>query len=587
MLRQRIQSLLNAPIFGPGEMLYRYRRWWPWLTLGLYFLIIVFSSYQLLRYVEQKDHQAVEMKTVELAASIEQRMNSTEALLRSAANGFSFVPLIDRDFFYSFIKGLSVDERAHGIVGIGWTVPVKREQLSSFEAMMRESSQKNFYVWPVTDERLSYAITFLAPDSASNQAALGYNMFSNPQRRLAMIQAFDSGSPRATAPVALKQKGLERDMIGFLVYAPVFDGAHRRTSMAAPDRDRFRGFIYAAVRGADLLRAVSGTREHNLLDLELYDITDGNRILIHDTHPELWSDENPTKATANLKVGERKLQLVAAPVYANEFRDTSQRVMIYALLIVGSSSVMLLAILMWRVVRSMEQSRRALDRQIEQVEIRSILLRELNHRVKNTLATVHSLAALSRHNAADIDSYFTAFSGRLRALSATHDLLTQSDWGPTELQDIAEAELSPFYSSPGQVLIKGPRVMFDPTKALSLGLSLHELATNASKYGALSSTQGRVTLFWYLEDDNTLSIIWTETGGPPVSSDRKQGFGSTLIEKLMARQLKAEVTLSLEPSGAICKFRMKYEPAPEQERMMQRFRRNRNAVGKRAKRRGG
>src|SRR3546814_8843202 len=111
-------------------------------------------------------------------------------------------------------------------------------------------------------------------------------------------------------------------------------------------------------------------------------------------------------------------------------------------------------------------SRMALDRQIEQMEIRAILLRELNHRVKNTLATVNSLAALAREGATDVSSYYTALNGRLRALSATHDLLTSSDWGDTDLRDIAEAELAPFNAG-GNMVIDGHSVRFGTTKALS------------------------------------------------------------------------------------------------------------------------
>src|SRR3546814_11631994 len=111
--------------------------------------------------------------------------------------------------------------------------------------------------------------------------------------------------------------------------------------------------------------------------------------------------------------------------------------------------------------------------------MRTILLRELNQRVKNTLATVNSLAALSREGATDVASYYTALNGRLRALSATHDLLTSSDWGDTDLRDIAEAELAPFNAG-GKVVIDGPSVRFGPPKELSLGLSIHEQIGRAS-----------------------------------------------------------------------------------------------------------
>src|SRR3546814_11619471 len=122
-----------------------------------------------------------------------------------------------------------------------------------------------------------------------------------------------------------------------------------------------------------------------------------------------------------------------------------------------------------------------------QVEMRAILVGGLNHRVKNTLATVNSLAALSREGATDVASYYTALNGRLRALSATHDLLTSSDWGDTELRDIAEAELDPFMGVKGQHVIEGPPVRFEPTTALSLGLALPEPAPQPPKQEPLQT----------------------------------------------------------------------------------------------------
>ncbi len=227
------------------------------------------------------------------------------------------------------------------------------------------------------------------------------------------------------------------------------------------------------------------------------------------SRPEIWSVKNEDGIVTNLSVSGRKWQLVVAPVYAGEFSSFSQWVLIYILLTTGTLVSFLLAAMVWLTLRSVAASKAALERQIKQVEIRTVLVRELNHRVKNTLATVNSLAALSREGATDVQSYYEALTGRLRALSATHDLLTSSDWGDTELHDIAEAELAPFRGREGQVLIKGPSIRFEPTQALSLGLSIHELATNASKYGALSSPKGHVSLLWHFEN-GCLHIRWSE-----------------------------------------------------------------------------
>lgn len=549
----KVPRLFRARLSDHGEFLFRYRQIWPWLVLFLSLALVALFGILLMRYVERQDRQALELRSLELAAAIEQRMNTSEALLRAAGNAFSFVPNIDGDFFSSFVKGLRLNQQSLGMVGIGWTIPVSRDRIPELEARMRVEGRSDFFVWPVTDEKLNYTILFIEPDNIANHKAIGFNMFSDPARRLAMIQAFDMGKPMASGPISLKQESGIEELPGFLFYAPVFDAADREGA-EAPPKTKFRGFVYAAFRGADLVKAVGGDRGADRFDLELYDVTDGARQILYDSHPEIWSAASKSSVSSSLSVGGRRWELIVAPIYVGEFQNIPQRIMIISLLGTGLLVSFLLTMMMWLTTRTIIASRQALDRQIEQLEIRSILLRELNHRVKNTLATVNSLAALSRQDATDVDSYYNAFNGRLRALSATHDLLTQSEWGNTELRDIVEAELAPFRGVNGRVLIEGPSVCFDPTKALSFGLSIHELATNASKYGALSSSEGRVSLLWHVAEDGRLHVRWTETGGPLVMEGRKPGFGSTLIEKLMARQLKAEVKLSFPSEGAVCEF---------------------------------
>ena len=191
----------------------------------------------------------------------------------------------------------------------------------------------------------------------------------------------------------------------------------------------------------------------------------------------------------------------------------------------------------------------------QQSSIRNSLTRELNHRVKNTLANVLSIIALTRRRVTDLDSFVDSLEGRIRALSATHDLLTQSEWGTTPVKLVVEAELAPYAQDVDRhVDMAGPDVELAPNDALSLGLAIHELATNAAKYGALSTVNGRVSVTWDMEGDSTARIVWKEQGGPPIDTDarRKRGFGTDLIEKIVAHELRNPVDLSFEPTGVRC-----------------------------------
>lgn len=194
----------------------------------------------------------------------------------------------------------------------------------------------------------------------------------------------------------------------------------------------------------------------------------------------------------------------------------------------------------------------------EQDSIRNSLTRELNHRVKNTLANVLSIVALTRRRSETLEEFADGLDGRIRAISATHDLLTQSEWGTTPVRAVVAAELAPHVSDTGNdFVIAGPEVDLAPNDALTLGLAIHELATNASKYGALSVSDGRVSVTWELEGKNVVRMEWVETGGPRLSGRPDgRGFGLDLIEKIVAHELNERVELEFPPEGVRCTLRI-------------------------------
>jgi len=218
---------------------------------------------------------------------------------------------------------------------------------------------------------------------------------------------------------------------------------------------------------------------------------------------------------------------------------------------------LLVASLLMLVVRLLTQQaiedKAALSWFEEQSSIRNSLTRELNHRVKNTLANVLSIVALTRRRAETLEDFATGLDGRIRALSATHDLLTQSEWGTTPIGAVVDAELAPYArGSDAAVDLEGPAVELAPNDALSLGLALHELATNAAKYGALSVPGGTVSVHWRLLSKDLARLDWVERGGPEVKAERGRGFGTELIEKIVAHELKNPVDLKFEPQGVRC-----------------------------------
>lgn len=204
-----------------------------------------------------------------------------------------------------------------------------------------------------------------------------------------------------------------------------------------------------------------------------------------------------------------------------------------------------------RVIQDINERKEAEERQ-------KLLIDELNHRVKNTLATVQSLAWHTARGTGAGELFRKALEGRLIALSEAHDQLTVRRWEHADLQDIVKAAMGPYLTrGQEQIAIAGPSVTLRPRVALTLAMVFHELATNAAKYGALSCEGGRVEIAWSLDRDQPdsrprLRMRWRERGGPPVAPPTRRGFGSKLIEASVGTELEGSAQLSYDPAGLSC-----------------------------------
>jgi two-component system, chemotaxis family, CheB/CheR fusion protein len=189
-------------------------------------------------------------------------------------------------------------------------------------------------------------------------------------------------------------------------------------------------------------------------------------------------------------------------------------------------------------------------------EHQRLLINELNHRVKNTLATVQSITSQTLRTASDPQQARVAIESRLIALSRAHDVLTRQNWEGAEFHEIVLVALEPFSSRmENRLHWTGPRIRLPPRMALAIAMALHELATNAVKYGALSNITGEVHVNWQVGTGNgsrTLQLRWKETGGPPVEVPLQRGFGSRLLERSLADDLCGAVKIEFMPSGIIC-----------------------------------
>jgi two-component sensor histidine kinase len=174
-------------------------------------------------------------------------------------------------------------------------------------------------------------------------------------------------------------------------------------------------------------------------------------------------------------------------------------------------------------------------------------MREISHRAQNMLSLVQAIA---RQTAArEPEDFIERFTERIQALAANHDLLVQKEWHGVDVEDLVRAQLAHFYDLVGsRIAVHGSPVLLNAAAAQAIGLALHELATNAAKYGALSLDAGRVDVDWRFDGD-IFAMSWTESKGPPVSPPKRRGFGSTVIDSMVKQTVNGEVQHDYIPSG--------------------------------------
>ncbi|HVI56697.1 MAG TPA: HWE histidine kinase domain-containing protein [Luteibacter sp.] len=191
----------------------------------------------------------------------------------------------------------------------------------------------------------------------------------------------------------------------------------------------------------------------------------------------------------------------------------------------------------------------------EAARAQRILVNELSHRVKNTLAVVQAMATQTFVGDRPVADALTAFESRLQALAGAHDMLVNHAWEDVALRGVVEATVAPHDPGQSRIVIDGPPLMVASAPAVSVAMAVHELLTNATKYGALSTDTGRVDLGWRFDPaSERLQMTWKESGGPPVATPTRRGFGVRFIERVLAGQAGGAATVAFEEDGVRCCF---------------------------------
>ena len=207
--------------------------------------------------------------------------------------------------------------------------------------------------------------------------------------------------------------------------------------------------------------------------------------------------------------------------------------------------VSLLHVVLRRINTAAQERKRAAERD-------KVLMAELDHRVKNTIANIQALVIQTSRNADSLTGFVKGLEGRIQAMAKAHSLLSQSRWEGVSIDRLLREELDHYDSERRAVTLGGADMVLTPKSALSLSLAVHELATNAAKYGAFTAPAGHVVVNWRRANDGGVELSWTETGGPLVEQPKRRGFGSTLIERALAMETGGHAIVRYLRGGVVC-----------------------------------
>lgn len=509
------------------------------LCIALVLVILAAWSVEL---AERRVRQASEQALVDdVAASIERRAASDStylvALASLLANDPDPAPATLRDYVDQ-LHGISDLE---GGLGVGSVERFDEAGMADLERRIAESGIAQIRGSVLAGERSwpAYYATMIAPRAKNIEPSI----FELPDNA-ALSTGFDKlakSSDIATTDASALSVGTEHaDGAGLLVLAPVPDVSGKRP---------FRAAAFILIRTKDFVSAA--------VDAQL---SHGGRITFVSRSPgsdgEMPIYDYGDKNAASSGVLEKQVS-VFDQKWTLRYAPTAHPGLSPLTLVIaggGAAFSLLLFAFVVLVQRRSVDLQALVEAQTTQERERAAFIRELNHRVKNTLANVTSIISLTRNRVDDVQVYADLLLDRVKALAASHSMLDQGQWAPTDLHRIFATQLAIHENHGDKIDIQGPTVMISPNDALTIGLAVHELTTNAARYGALSADDGSLAIRWQVTDGNWVQVDWQEGGGPAVVQPKQFGFGLTLVQRALAHELQRPIELDFDPAGFHCRF---------------------------------
>ena len=526
------------------------------------------ASLMLYNNAEMATEKRAEDLAGQVVDRVSLRLSQHFALLRATNAFFSATPnRIRHDQFDKIIAGFNIKENYPGLQGIGFAEAISPSEDEALGVILKSDYGKDVKVWPETDQTERAAITLLEPLTDRNHAAIGYDMYSEPVRRAAIQKAYETGDMVASGPVELVQEITAIKQAGFLVYSKFEEtdpsGAEVSQNPLV-SRKPTKGLVYAPFRAGDLFMTALSQKPTLPVVLQAHDLDDKSRALFKSA---LYDDVElfGSRVTRVMEVAGRKWVLDIR--VKNKSAWTLQTAAPYVSIAVF---FLLAAMLAWithfqlRAVRTAKTMQKLSEKNLIE---KDLLLQEMKHRIKNSIARILAMARQTAHHSETIQEYSESLTARLQAMANAQDALTRSHWQRADLADLLSKEL-------GQVLgeeqfsgmISGPKVELDETTVQAFALTFHELATNALKYSDVAKDNAALNVAWSLEQkgkSRILKLVWKERSEDLVAAPDHKGFGTKLIDANIRGELRGSIERRFEKHGLTVEISV---PLPEKPR---------------------
>jgi CHASE1-domain containing sensor protein/two-component sensor histidine kinase len=442
--------------------------------------------------------------------------------------------------FRTYFDTLQVDKNFEGLQALGLLGVAKPGDEALLERAITERLGVEKPIYPLSsDGEWRMPVLLFEPLDRTRMTGIGYDMFSDPQRRDAILAAIETGEPRATGPILLGQQAGTASS-GFLLFSSL-------ERPGAPDGQP-AGMLFAAFRAQELVKSALDKFPALPVHAEVYD---GAR----EASNLLFRSENAPASGMNLATT-RQL-LVAGRPWTIEFRPTtdftrpSSPVIPLLLGLFGLLLAFAIALLQRYQARAYDAMSKLQENAESSLLEKDLMLQEMKHRIKNSITRVLAIARQTAANAKDVGEFSASFSARLQAMAASQDMLTRSRWQKADLGELLRIELAQVFGKelPDGVL-SGPRVLLSETMTQALGLTFHELATNALKYGEAGNSPDALKVEWQVRGQgDLLALFWRETSSAAVTPPEKPGFGTRLIDMNITRELKGAIRRDYSQDG--------------------------------------